>query len=322
SSKLGLWVKKKGISPLLVGCDVYRPAAAEQLRLMGEKAGVAVYTEEEQKDPVQIAQHALNYAAEHQHKTLIVDTAGRLSVDENLMKELRSLKEILKPQESLFVVDSMTGQDAVRTAQSFQQQVDYEGVVLTKLDGDTRGGAALSIRNSVDKPIKFVSVGERVEALELFYPDRMARRILGMGDVLSFVEKAQENYEDKEIRRLSKKIHTNRFDLNDFLTQVQKMRKIGSAKEILDMLPGNMKKSIPSSDLIENNLKNVETIVSSMTPTERKEPKILDRSRKQRIAKGSGTSLQQVNGLLKQYEMAKKAMKNPSANWKTFFSNQ
>ena len=308
SGKLPNRLKKQGKQVLLAACDIYRPAAIDQLKVLGEQIGVEVYAEPENKDAVKIANNAIKYAKENGKSIVIVDTAGRLAVDETMMKEISSLKKELKPSETLFVVDSMTGQDAVNTAKTFNEQLDFDGVVLTKLDGDTRGGAALSIRNVVEKPIKFVSSGEKMDAIDLFYPDRMAQRILGMGDVVSLVEKAQETFDQEETNRLSKKIRKNQFDFEDFLSQLQQIKKMGNVKDLLGMLPG-MGKQIKDLDIDDDAFKPVEAIIRSMTTEERTNPELMNASRKQRIASGSGTSVQEINNLLKQFKDMRKMMK-------------
>ncbi len=310
SGKLALFLKsKKGKKPLLVAGDVYRPAAIEQLKVLGESINVDVYTEVDNKDPVKIAQNAIKYAKENHHNVVIVDTAGRLSIDEQMMTEISNIKKAITPNETLFVVDSMTGQDAVNTAFEFNKVLDFDGVVLTKLDGDTRGGAALSIKYVVDKPIKFVSSGEKLEALDLFYPDRLADRILGMGDIKSLVEKAQEQYDEAEAKKLQQKIAKQQFDFDDFLGQIKQIKKMGNLKDLAAMIPG-VGKAIKDVDIDDDAFKNIEAIIYSMTPQERKEPGILNGSRRARIAKGSGTSVQEVNALIKQFSQMKKMMKN------------
>lgn len=308
SGKLANHLKKQGRTVLLAACDIYRPAAIDQLKVLGEQIGVEVYAEPENKDAVQIARNAIKYAKENGKKSLIIDTAGRLAVDEQMMNEISNLKEAVKPAETLFVVDSMTGQDAVNTAATFNERLDFDGVVLTKLDGDTRGGAALSIRKEVEKPIKFISTGEKLDAIDLFHPDRMASRILGMGDVVSLVERAQQNYDEDEARRINKKIRKNQFGFDDFLSQMEQMKKMGSMKDLLGMIPG-MGKAIKDIDIDDDSLKPIEAIIKSMTPKERTQPEILNGTRKQRIAKGSGTSIQEVNQFLKQFEQMRKMMK-------------
>lgn len=299
---------EKGKRPLLVACDVYRPAAIEQLKVLGEQIDVPVYTEPESKNPVEIAQNAIKHAKAHNYDMVIVDTAGRLAVDEQMMDEIKAIKKAINPQETLFVVDAMTGQDAVNTAKEFNQRLDFDGVVLTKLDGDTRGGAALSIRTVVDKPIKFVGTGEKLEALDVFHPARMADRILGMGDIVSLVERAQQQYDEEEARRLQKKIAKNQFDFNDFMAQIAQIKKMGNLKDLASMIPG-VGKAIKDVDIDDNAFKGIEAIIQSMTPLERRNPEIINGSRRQRIAKGSGTSLQEVNRLLKQFESTRKMMK-------------
>lgn len=299
---------EKGKRPLLVACDVYRPAAIEQLKVLGEQIDVPVYTEPESKNPVEIAQNAIKHAKAHNYDMVIVDTAGRLAVDEQMMDEIEAIKKAINPQETLFVVDAMTGQDAVNTAKEFNQRLDFDGVVLTKLDGDTRGGAALSIRTVVDKPIKFVGTGEKLEALDVFHPARMADRILGMGDIVSLVERAQQQYDEEEVRRLQKKIAKNQFDFNDFMAQIAQIKKMGNLKDLASMIPG-VGKAIKDVDIDDNAFKGIEAIIQSMTPLERRNPEIINGSRRQRIAKGSGTSLQEVNRLLKQFESTRKMMK-------------
>ena len=299
---------EKGKRPLLVACDVYRPAAIEQLKVLGEQIDVPVYTEPESKNPVEIAQNAIEHAKAHNYDMVIVDTAGRLAVDEQMMDEIEAIKKAINPQETLFVVDAMTGQDAVNTAKEFNQRLDFDGVVLTKLDGDTRGGAALSIRTVVDKPIKFVGTGEKLEALDVFHPARMADRILGMGDIVSLVERAQQQYDEEEARRLQKKIAKNQFDFNDFMAQIAQIKKMGNLKDLASMIPG-VGKAIKDVDIDDNAFKGIEAIIQSMTPLERRNPEIINGSRRQRIAKGSGTSLQEVNRLLKQFESTRKMMK-------------
>ncbi|MBY0433197.1 MAG: signal recognition particle protein [Cyclobacteriaceae bacterium] len=308
SGKLANYIKRQGRSVMLTACDIYRPAAIDQLKVLGTQVGVEVYAEPENKDAVQIAKAALEHAKKNNIRVVIVDTAGRLAVDKAMMDEIARLKEALKPSETLFVVDSMTGQDAVNTAKTFNERLNFDGVVLTKLDGDTRGGAALSIRRVVEKPIKFVSSGEKMEALDRFYPDRMAGRILGMGDVVSLVEKAQETFSEEEAARLQKKFRKNQFDFNDFLSQLEQIKKMGNMKDLLGMVPG-MGKALKDVDIDDNSFKPVEAIIRSMTISERENPDTINSSRKNRIAKGSGTSVQQVNQLLKQFEDMRKMMK-------------
>ncbi|NCC59686.1 MAG: signal recognition particle protein, partial [Verrucomicrobiae bacterium] len=299
---------KKGKHPLLVACDVYRPAAIEQLKVLGEQIGVPVYAEEENKNPVKIAQNAIRQARQQGNDLVIIDTAGRLAIDEQMMNEIESIKKAIDPQEILFVVDAMTGQDAVNTAREFNQRLDFNGVILTKLDGDTRGGAALSIRSVVDKPIKFVGTGEKMDALDVFHPERMADRILGMGDIVSLVEKAQEQYDEEEARRLQKKIAKNQFDFNDFISQIQQIKKMGNLKDLASMIPG-VGKQIKDLDIDDDAFKGIEAIIRSMTPAERSNPEILNGSRRARIAKGSGTNVQEVNKLIKQFDETRKMMR-------------
>ena len=308
SGKLAHYIKKKGHSVLLVACDVYRPAAIDQLKVLGEQIDVEVFAEVENKDVISIAKNAIKYAKTHGKKSVIIDTAGRLAVDEQMMAEISGLKKEIKPAETLFVVDAMTGQDAVHTAQEFNERLDFDGVVLTKLDGDTRGGAALSVRRQVEKPIKFISTGEKMDAMDQFYPDRMAKRILGMGDVLTLVERAQQNFDEKETQRINKKIKKNQFGFDDFLTQMEQIKKMGSLKDIVGMIPG-MGKAIKDVDIDDNSLKPIEAIIKSMTPKERSKPELMNGSRKIRIAKGSGTTVTEVNQLLKQFEQMRKMMK-------------
>ena len=309
SGKLALMLKtKKNRKPLLVACDVYRPAAIDQLKVLGEQINVPVYSELDSKDPVQIALHAIQEAKAKGNDVVIVDTAGRLAVDEQMMNEIEAIKKAINPDETLFVVDSMTGQDAVNTAREFNERLDFNGVVLTKLDGDTRGGAALSIRTVVSKPIKFVGTGEKLEALDVFHPERMADRILGMGDIVSLVERAQEQYDEEEAKKLQKKIQKNQFDFDDFLTQIHQIKKMGNLKELASMIPG-VGKAIKDIDIDDNAFKSIEAIIYSMTPYERKHPEILNGTRRTRIAKGSGTNIQEVNRLLKQFEQTRKMMK-------------
>ena len=309
SGKLALLLKnKRGRKPLLVACDVYRPAAVEQLRVLAEQIEVPIYMNLECKDPVQIAREGIHEAKAKGYDTVIVDTAGRLAIDEELMREIAAIKEAAQPDETLFVVDAMTGQDAVNTAKEFNERLDFDGVVLTKLDGDTRGGAALSIRTVVDKPIKFVGTGEKMEALDVFHPERMADRILGMGDIVSLVERAQEQYDEKEAQRLQRRIQKNQFDFNDFLAQIQQIKKMGNLKDLASMIPG-VGKALKDVDIDDDAFKGIEAIILSMTPKERQRPEILNQSRKMRIAKGSGTSIQEVNRLVKQCDQTRKMMK-------------
>ncbi len=295
-------------NPLLVACDVYRPAAIEQLKVVAQTVGVDVYTEEGNKNVVEIAQNAIRKAKQENYNVVIVDTAGRLAVDEEMMNEIANLKEAINPNETLFVVDSMTGQDAVNTAKEFNDRLDFDGVVLTKLDGDTRGGAALSIRTVVTKPIKFVGTGEKMEAIDVFHPERMADRILGMGDVVSLVERAQQQFDEKQAKELEKKIRKNKFDFNDFMNQIQQIKKMGNIKELAGMIPG-VGKALKDVDIDDNAFKGIEAIINSMTPKERSNPDIINQSRKLRIAKGSGTKLEEVNRLLKQFDQTRKMMK-------------
>ena len=299
---------KEHKKPLLVACDVYRPAAIEQLKVVGESVGVPVYSEPESKDVNAIAEHAIREAKANGNDVVIIDTAGRLAVDTEMMNEIESLKNHVNPDEVLFVVDSMTGQDAVNTAKEFNDRLDFDGVVLTKLDGDTRGGAALSIRTVVTKPIKFIGTGEKMEALDVFHPNRMADRILGMGDVVSLVERAQEQFDEEEAKKLQKKIQKNQFDFNDFYNQIQQIKKMGNLKDLAAMIPG-VGKAIRDVDIDDNAFKGIEAIIQSMTPKERTNPEVLNNSRKQRIAKGSGTNIQEVNRLVKQFDQTRKMMK-------------
>jgi signal recognition particle subunit SRP54 len=308
SGKLANYLKRQGRQVLLTACDIYRPAAIDQLKVLGGQIGVEVYAEPENKDALKIAKAAIEHAKKNNHRVVIVDTAGRLAVDEAMMNEIASLKEALKPSETLFVVDAMTGQDAVNTAKAFNDRLNFNGVVLTKMDGDTRGGAALSIRRVVEKPIKFISSGEKMEAIDRFYPDRMAGRILGMGDVVSLVEKAQQTFDEDEARKLNAKMRKNQFDFNDFLSQLQQIKKMGNMKDMLSMIPG-VGKAMKDVEIDDNAFKPVEAIIRSMTNEERENPEKLNASRKTRIAKGSGTNIQQVNQLLKQFEDMKKMMK-------------
>lgn len=309
SGKLANMLKKKQHkNPLLVACDVYRPAAIDQLKVVGESIGVPVYSEPDNKNVNEIADHAIQEAKANGHDVVIIDTAGRLAVDEQMMNEISSLKEHVCPDETLFVVDSMTGQDAVNTAKEFNDCLDFDGVVLTKLDGDTRGGAALSIRTVVTKPIKFIGTGEKMEAIDVFHPERMADRILGMGDVVSLVERAQEQFDEEEAKRLQKKIQKNKFDFNDFLKQIEQIKKMGNIKDLASMIPG-VGKAIKDVDIDNNAFNGIEAIIRSMTPKERTNPEVLNQSRKLRIAKGSGTSIQEVNRLVKQFDQTRKMMK-------------
>ena len=316
SGKLARMLKtKKNKKPLLVACDVYRPAAVEQLRVLAEQIGVPMYSEPDSKNPVKIAENAIQEAKAKGYDVVIVDTAGRLAVDEEMMNEIAAIKKAINPNEILFVVDSMTGQDAVNTAKEFNERLDFNGVVLTKLDGDTRGGAALSIRTVVDKPIKFVGTGEKMDALDIFHPERMADRILGMGDIVSLVERAQEQYDEEEAKRLQKKIAKNQFDFNDFISQIQQIKKMGNLKELASMIPG-VGKALKDIDIDDDAFKGVEAIIYSMTAAEREDPALINGSRRKRIAEGSGTTVQDVNRLLKQFEESKKMMKMLSGGGK------
>ena len=314
SAKLANYLKtKKGKSVMLVAGDVYRPAAISQLQTLGEQVQVPVYTEEGNKNPVQIAQHAINEAKSRGYNVVIVDTAGRLAVDEEMMDEIAALKRELQPQETLFVVDSMTGQDAVNTAKAFNERIDFDGVVLTKLDGDTRGGAALTIRYTVNKPIKFVGIGEKMDALDVFHPDRMANRILGMGDVVSLVERAQEQYDEMEARKIQKKLMHNEYNFEDFLSQIAQIKKMGSMKDLVGMIPG-MSKLTKDVEISDDAFVPIEAMIGSMTPYERQHPSCINGSRKQRISAGSGRSIQELNRFLKQFEDTRKMMKMVSKN--------
>jgi signal recognition particle subunit SRP54 len=309
SGKLANYLKtKRSKNPLLVACDVYRPAAIEQLRVLGEQLQVPVFSDLESKNPVAIAEAAIKYAKLHSNDVVIIDTAGRLAVDEAMMNEIAAIKKAIQPQEILFVVDAMTGQDAVNTAKEFNERLDFDGVILTKLDGDTRGGAALSIRTVVNKPIKFVGTGEKMDALDVFYPERMADRILGMGDIVSLVERAQEQYDEEDARRLQKRIAKNQFDFNDFISQIQQIKKMGNIKDLAAMIPG-MGKALKDVEIGDDAFTGIEAIIHSMTPTERENPSLLNGSRKQRIASGSGTTIVDVNRLLKQFDQTSKMMK-------------
>ena len=309
SAKLANYLKtKKGKHPLLVACDVYRPAAIEQLRVLGEQIGVEVFTDPDNNKPVSIARKAIDYARENSKNVIIIDTAGRLAIDEAMMREISEIKSSVNPHETLFVVDSMTGQDAVNTAKAFHDKLNYDGVVLTKLDGDTRGGAALTIRAVVDKPIKFVGVGEKMDAIDVFHPSRMADRILGMGDIVSLVEKAQEQYDEEEAKRIHKKILKDDFNFNDFLTQINQIKKMGNMKDLVGMIPG-MSKALKGVEVGDDAFKTNEAIIHSMTPEERESPPIINGSRRKRIASGSGTSIQEVNRLIKQFDETRKMMK-------------
>ncbi len=309
SAKLANYLHtKKGKNPLLVACDIYRPAAIDQLKVLGEQIGVEVYAEPENKDAVKIARNALNHAKDRGFNVLIIDTAGRLAIDEVMMNEISSLKKALNPHETLFVVDSMTGQDAVNTAKTFNDKLDFDGVILTKLDGDTRGGAALTIRSVVNKPIKFVGIGEKMDAIDMFYPERMADRILGMGDIVSLVERAQEQYDEEAARKLQKKLAKDQFNFNDFIDQIRQIKKMGNVKDLMSMIPG-MGKAIKDIDIDENAFKGIEAIIQSMTPLERENPSVLNGSRRKRIAQGSGNDIQEVNRLIKQFDDTRKMMK-------------
>lgn len=309
TGKLANYLKtKKGKNPLMVACDVYRPAAIDQLHVLGEQIGVEVFSNKEEKNPIKIAEAAIKQAKENGNSVVLIDTAGRLAVDEPMMKEIADLKAAVKPNEVLFVVDSMTGQDAVNTAKTFNDRLNFDGVILTKLDGDTRGGAALSIKSVVNKPIKFIGTGEKMEALDVFYPERMADRILGMGDVVTLVERAQEQFNEEEARKLSKKIANNKFDFNDFLSQLQQIKKMGNVKDLVGMIPG-IGKAVKDMDIDDNAFKGIEAIIFSMTAEERTKPELINGSRRQRIAKGSGQGVQEVNKLLKQFEDTRKMMR-------------
>ncbi|MDG1148170.1 MAG: signal recognition particle protein [Crocinitomicaceae bacterium] len=309
SGKLGNYLKtKKGKKPLLVACDVYRPAAIDQLHVLGDQLGIEVYSNKEEKNPVKIALAAVQHAKSNGFNVVIVDTAGRLAVDEQMMGEIADVKNAIQPTETLFVVDAMTGQDAVNTAKAFDERINFDGVVLTKLDGDTRGGAALSIKSIVNKPIKFVGTGEKMDALDVFYPARMADRILGKGDIVSLVEKAQEHFDEEEARKLQKKIKKNQFDFNDFLSQLQQVKKMGNVKDLMGMIPG-MGKALKDKEIKEDTFKHIEAIIYSMTPKERENPEMINGARKNRLAKGSGTNIQEVNKLMKQFGDTKKMMK-------------
>ncbi len=309
SAKLANFLRnKRGRNPLLVAGDVYRPAAIDQLKVLGGQVNVKVYTEEGSREPVKIAKNGIAHAREYGHNVVIIDTAGRLAIDEEMMNEITAIKAAVNPQETLFVVDSMTGQDAVNTARAFNEKLDYEGVVLTKLDGDTRGGAALTIKAVVDKPIKFVGIGEKMDAIDVFHPSRMADRILGMGDIVSLVEKAQEQFDAEEARKIQRKIAKNQFNFDDFLTQIKQIKKMGNVKDLMGMIPG-VGKAIKNMDIDDDAFKGIEAIIYSMTPEERENPKILNGSRRRRIAVGSGTDIQEVNQLIKQFGETQKMMK-------------
>ena len=308
SGKLASLLKRQGRQVLLVACDIYRPAAIDQLKVLGEQVGVEVYAEPENKNALQIAQNAIAYAKKTGKKTVIVDTAGRLAVDDQMMKEIEELKKSLNPSETLFVVDSMTGQDAVNTAKTFDERLNFNGVVLTKLDGDTRGGAAISIRHVVNKPIKFISTGEKMENLDVFHPERMAQRILGMGDVISLVERAQQSFDEDEAKRINAKIRTNNFNFDDFLSQLEQVKKMGNIKDLMGMIPG-MGKAMKGLDIDDDSFKPIEAIIKSMTPKERQNPDLLDGNRRKRIASGSGRNITEVNNLMKQFDDMRKMMK-------------
>ena len=309
SGKLALMLKERQHrKPLLAACDTFRPAAMEQLRVLADQVGVPVYIEPEAKDPISVAKNAISHARQNGNDIVIVDTAGRQSIDEELMEQIKNIKDAVSPQETLLVVDAMIGQEAVATAKLFNEQLEIDGVVLTKLDGDTRGGAALSIRTVVDKPIKFIGTGEKMEAIDVFHPERMADRILGMGDVVSLVERAQQQFDEEEAKRLEKRIRKNKFDFNDFLGQIQQVKKMGNVKDLAAMIPG-IGKAIKDIDIPDDPFKNIEAIIGSMTPKERENPDIINQSRRKRIAKGSGTDIQEVNRLLKQFDQTRKMMK-------------
>jgi signal recognition particle subunit SRP54 len=308
SGKLANYIRKKGKRPLLVACDVYRPAAIDQLETLGKQLDIAVFSERDNKDPVSIAQNAIAHAKQHGFTAVIVDTAGRLAIDEAMMDEITRVKKAISPQETLFVVDAMTGQDAVNTAKAFNERLNIDGVVLTKLDGDARGGAALSIRSVVDKPIKFIGTGEKMEAIDEFHPDRMAGRILGMGDVVSLVERAQQQFDEKQARELNKKIQKDQFGFDDFLEQIGQIKKMGNMKDLMGMIPG-VGKALKNIDIPDDAFKGIEAIITSMTPQERREPSIINGSRRQRLARGSGRSIEEVNKLMKQFEETRKVMK-------------
>ena len=301
-------IKKKSKKPLLVACDVYRPAAIEQLKVIGEQIGVEVYSDEEEKNPIKIAKDSIKFAKKNGKNLVIIDTAGRLAIDEKMMNEIKQIHEAINPSETLFVVDSMTGQDAVNTAKTFNDILNFDGVILTKLDGDTRGGAALSIKSVVDKPIKFIGTGEKMDAIDVFHPERMADRILGMGDIVSLVEKAEDLYDEKQARILNKKIAKSQFGLDDFLNQIKKIKQMGNLKDMVNMIPG-ASKAMGDNEIDEDSFKHIEALIYSMTPKERSNPKIIDVSRKKRISKGSGLDVQELNRLLKQFEQMSKMMK-------------
>lgn len=311
SGKLAMYFKKQGRNVLLVACDVYRPAAIDQLKVLGEQVGVEVYAEPDNKNPVQIAQNAIRHAKAIGKKLVIVDTAGRLAVDEEMMREIEAVKKAIQPSETLFVVDAMTGQDAVNTAKAFNERINFDGVVLTKLDGDTRGGAAISIKAVVDKPIKFIGTSEKMDGIDVFYPDRMANRILGMGDVISLVERAQQVYDEDEARRINQQIRKNQFNFDDFLSQLQQIKKMGPMKDLVGMIPG-MSGMLKDVEIGDDSFTPIESMIHSMTPKERANPDIIDSSRRRRISAGSGRTIQEINGLMKQFEQMKKMMKSMS----------
>lgn len=322
SAKLANYLRtKKGKSPLLVACDIYRPAAIDQLKVLGEQIGVEVYAEPENKDAVKIAKNAISYARDRGFNVILIDTAGRLAIDEQMMTEIAAIKAAVNPHETLFVVDSMTGQDAVNTAKSFNEKLDFDGVILTKLDGDTRGGAALTIRAVVNKPIKFVGIGEKMDALDVFYPSRMADRILGMGDIVSLVERAQEQFDEEEARKLQKKLAKDQFNFNDFLAQIKQIKKMGNVKDLMGMIPG-MGKALKDVEIGDDAFKGVEAIIQSMTPAERENPALLNGSRRKRVALGSGTDIQEVNRLVKQFDETRKMMKTLTTGGARNLANQ
>lgn len=314
SGKLANFLKtKKAKKPLLVACDVYRPAAIDQLKVLGEQIGIPVYSEEDNKNPIKIAQNAIKFAKDNNRDLIIIDTAGRLAIDEDMMNEIANIKKAVNPHEILFVVDSMTGQDAVNTAKEFNNRLDFTGVVLTKLDGDTRGGAAISIRSVVEKPLKFIGTGEKMDAIDIFHPERMADRILGMGDIVSLVEKAQEQYDEEEAKKLEARIRKNKFDFNDFMSQIKQIKKMGNFKELASMIPG-LGKALKNVDIDDNTFKSIEAIIQSMTEYERENPDVINASRKKRIANGSGTDVAEINRLLQQFEQIKKMMKTVTSS--------
>jgi signal recognition particle subunit SRP54 len=311
TGKLGAMLKKQGKQVLLVACDVYRPAAIEQLKVVGAQAGVDVFSLPESKDPIEIARKGIEFAKQNNKKVVVVDTAGRLAVDEEMMKEIEAIKKAINPSETLFVVDAMTGQDAVNTAKTFNDRIDFDGVILTKLDGDSRGGAALSIRSVVEKPIKFIGTSEKLDGVDVFYPDRMAQRILGMGDVISLVERAQQVFDEEEARRINQKIRKNKFDFDDFLSQIQQIEKMGNFKDVISMIPG-VSKAMKDVEIDDNAFKPIVAMIQSMTPKERANPDIIVGNRRKRIANGSGKNIQDVNNLMKQFEEMRKMMKKMS----------